>query len=181
MSRIKKIMVAVDFSVYSVKIAKYARGIAEDLNAKLIFVNVINKRDIKAIKQAFVYHSENLSVDDYLSKLKDERAEKMQKLMQKTSCTNITLRVLIRTGIPFIELITAAEEEQVDIVIMGAKGRGDLAGMLFGSTAEKKCFGAARCRSSAFVKEIIKREARLFCGPFIFLTLIIRLGISIIY
>ena len=137
MSRIKKIMVAVDFSVYSVKIAKYARGIAEDLNAKLVFVNVINKRDIKAIKQAFVYHSENLSVDDYLSKLKDERAEKMQKLMQKTSCTNITLRVLIRTGIPFIELITAAEEEQVDIVIMGAKGRGDLAGMLFGSTAEK--------------------------------------------
>ena len=57
--------------------------------------------------------------------------------MQKTSCTNITLRVVIRTGIPFIELINAAEEEQVDIVIMGAKGRSDLAGILFGSTAEK--------------------------------------------
>ena len=137
MSRIKKILVAVDFSVYSVKIAKYARGIAEDLNSKLVFVNVINKRDIKAIKQAFVYHSENLSVDDYLSKLKDERAEKMQKLMQKTSCINITHRVVIRTGIPFVELIIAAEEEQVDIVIMGAKGRSDLAGILFGSTAEK--------------------------------------------
>jgi len=57
--------------------------------------------------------------------------------MAKTSCTNITHRVVIRTGIPFIELITAAEEEQVDIVIMGAKGRSDLAGILFGSTAEK--------------------------------------------
>ena len=137
MSRIKKIMVAVDFSVYSVKIAKYARGIAEDLKAKLVFVNVINKRDINAIKQAFFNRSGNLSVDDYLSKLNDERAEKMQKLMQKTSCTNITLRVLIRTGVPFLELINAAEEEHVDIVIMGAKGRGDLAEILFGSTSEK--------------------------------------------
>ena len=137
MSRIKKIMVAVDFSVYSVRIANYARGIAEDLKAKLVFVNVINKRDINAIKQAFVHRSGNLSVDDYLSKLKDERAEKMQKLMEKTSCINITLGVMIRMGIPFIELINAAEEEQVDIVIMGAKGRGDFAEILFGSTAEK--------------------------------------------
>jgi nucleotide-binding universal stress UspA family protein len=120
-----------------VKVAKYARGIAEDLKAKLVFVNVINKRDINAIKQAFFNRSGDLSVDDYLSKLKSERAEKMQKLMQKTSCTNITLRVVIRTGIPFIELINTVEEEQVDIVIMGAKGRNDLTGILFGSTAEK--------------------------------------------
>ena len=130
-------MVAVDFSVYSAKIARYARGIAEDLKAKLVFVNVINKRDINSIKQAFVYHSENLSVDDYISNLKRETSEKMQKLLEKTSCTNITHKVVIRTGIPFIELINAAEEEQVDIVIMGAKGRSDLAGILFGSTAEK--------------------------------------------
>jgi len=130
-------MVAVDFSVYSVNMAKYARGIAEDLKAKLVFVNVINKREIKAIRQVFGYHSEKLSVDDYISKLKRERAEKVQKLIQKTSCANITHRVVIRTGIPFMELINAAEEEQVDIVIMGAKGRSDLARILFGSTAEK--------------------------------------------
>jgi len=137
MSRIKKIMVAVDFSLYSVKIARYARGISEDLKAKLVFVNVINKRDINAIKQVFVSHSENLSMDEYIRKLKHERAEKMRKLIEKTSCTNITHRLIIKTGIPFIELINAAEEEQVDIVIMGAKGRSDLVGILFGSTAEK--------------------------------------------
>jgi nucleotide-binding universal stress UspA family protein len=130
-------MVAVDFSVYSVKIAEYARGIAEDLKAKLVFVNVINKRDVNAIKQAFGYRSGNQSADDYLSKLKDERTEKLQKLMEKTRCNNITIRVMIRTGIPFIELINAAEEEQVDIVVMGAKRRSDLADIIFGSTAEK--------------------------------------------
>jgi hypothetical protein len=37
-------MVAVDFSVYLGEIAKYTRCIDEDLKAKLVFVNVINKR-----------------------------------------------------------------------------------------------------------------------------------------
>jgi nucleotide-binding universal stress UspA family protein len=73
----------------------------------------------------------------YISKLKRERAEKLKKLIEKTSCANITQRVVIRTGIPFLELIDAAEEEDVDIVIMGVKGHSDLAGILFGSTAEK--------------------------------------------
>jgi nucleotide-binding universal stress UspA family protein len=45
--------------------------------------------------------------------------------------------VVIRTGIPYIELIDTAEEENVDIVVMGTKGRSDLAGTFSGSTAEK--------------------------------------------
>ena len=61
----------------------------------------------------------------------------MQKLIRETDCTNIPRKMVIRKGIPFIELIDCAEEEQVDIVVMGAKGRSDLAGFLFGSTAEK--------------------------------------------
>jgi nucleotide-binding universal stress UspA family protein len=137
MSRIKTIMVAVDFSAYSSKISKYARGIALDLRAKLVFVHVINKRDLIAIRNVTAYHLKILSVDDYIGKLKRERSEKMQKLIRETDCTNIPRKMVIRKGIPFIELIDCAEEEDVDIVIMGAKGRSDLAGILFGSTAEK--------------------------------------------
>ena len=137
MSRIKKMMVAVDFSVYSVKISKYARGIAGDLRAMLVFVHVINKRNIIAIRQAVPYYSKSLSAEDYIEKLKFESNEKMQKLIKETNCTNINHKVVIRTGIPFIEVINSAEEEQVDLVIMGARGRSDLAGILFGSTAEK--------------------------------------------
>ena len=137
MSRIKKILVAVDFSAYSLNIGRYARRMAEDLNANLVWVNVINRRDVSAVKQALAHHSQNLSVDDCVSMLKRERSEKMQQLMQKTGSINITHRVKLRTGIPHLELITVALEEQADIVIMGARGRSDLAGILFGSTAEK--------------------------------------------
>lgn len=140
MSRIKKILVAVDFSAYSLNIGRYARRMAEDLNANLLWVNVINRREVSAVKQAQrVHHSHSLSlsVDDCVSMLKRERSEKMQQLMQKSGSINIAHRVIVRTGIPHLELITVALEEKVDMVVMGAKGRSDLAGILFGSTAEK--------------------------------------------
>ena len=137
MSSIKKILVAVDFSACSLNIGRYARRMAEDLNANLFWVNVINRRDISAIRNALVLHSQKLSVQDCVSLLKRERVEKMQNLMRKTGSINITHRVILRTGIPHLELITVALEEKVDFVIIGARGRSDLAGILFGSTAEK--------------------------------------------
>jgi len=39
MSKIKKIMVAVDFSEYTPQVVDYAGRLAEDLTAELIFVN----------------------------------------------------------------------------------------------------------------------------------------------
>ena len=137
MSRIRKILVAVDFSAYSLNIGRYARRMAEDLNANLVWVNVINRRDVSAVRQALVHHSKNLSVDECLSRLRRERMEKMQALMRETGSINVAHRVILRTGIPHLELITVALAEKVDIVIMGVKGRSDLAGILFGSTAEK--------------------------------------------
>ncbi|MGD8298486.1 MAG: universal stress protein [Desulfobacterales bacterium] len=70
-------------------------------------------------------------------RIEHKESKKIQKLIKETSCTNIPRKIVIRMGIPFIELVDCVEEEQVDIVIMGTKDRSDLAGFLFGSTAEK--------------------------------------------
>ena len=136
MSKIKKIMVAVDFSEYSPKSVKYAGHLAEDLGAELIFVNVINQRDIDMVKQVTMY-TDKISVKDYVDGLKKDRTEQMQRLLTETNCTRIPNRFLIKKGVPFAELVKTAKEEKVDMVVMGTKGRGNIAGILFGSQAEK--------------------------------------------
>jgi nucleotide-binding universal stress UspA family protein len=137
MNEIKKILVAVDFSAYSVIISKYARILAGNSKAQLVFMNVINKSHKNAFRQAVVYYSKSLSVEDYMDKLKRDANEKIRKLIKEANCTNIPHKIVIGVGIPFIKLIDSAKEERVDMVVMGAKGRTDLAGILFGSTAEK--------------------------------------------
>jgi nucleotide-binding universal stress UspA family protein len=136
MSKTKKIMVAIDFSDYSPKIAAHAGQLAEDLGAELIFVNVINQRDIDMIKQV-THHTDKVSVKDYINGLIDDRNEQMQRLLKETNCKHIPNRFLIKKGVPFMKLVEAAKEEKVDMVIMGTKGRGNIAGILFGSQAEK--------------------------------------------
>lgn len=136
MSKIKKIMVGVDFSEYSAKIIKYAGNLAQDLGAELIFVNVINQRDVDMVRQV-AYHTEKVSVKSYVDGLRQDRTQEMQKLLAETDCSRTPNRFMIKQGVPFAELVEMAKQEKVDMVVMGTKGRGNVAGILFGSQAEK--------------------------------------------
>ena len=136
MSKTKKIMVAMDFSEYSPMIADYAGQLAEDLGAEILFVNVINQRDIDMVSQVSMY-TDKISVEGYVDGLKEDRIEKLHNLLKETCCSRIPNRFIVKKGVPFAELIETAKEEKVDMVIMGAKGRGNIAGMLLGSQAEK--------------------------------------------
>jgi nucleotide-binding universal stress UspA family protein len=136
MSNTKKIMVAVDFSEYSNTITDHAGRLAEDLDAELIFVNVINQRDVYMVEKVTAY-TDKLSVKGYVNDLKELRNEEMQKILQETNCTQIPNRFIIKIGVPFEELVETAKAEKVDMVVIGTKGRGNIAGILLGSQAEK--------------------------------------------
>jgi nucleotide-binding universal stress UspA family protein len=136
MSKTKKIMVAMDFSQFSKNITDHAGRLAEDLGAELIFVNVINQRDVNMVEKVTAY-TDKLSVKGYVNDLKELRTEEMQKILQETNCTQIPNRFIFKIGVPFEELIETAKAEKADMVVMGTKGRGNIAGILLGSQAEK--------------------------------------------
>ena len=54
MGPINKIMAAVDFSDYSKATLKYAALLASSVNATLVVANVINQRDVEAIRKVEV-------------------------------------------------------------------------------------------------------------------------------
>jgi nucleotide-binding universal stress UspA family protein len=136
MTKITKILAAIDFSDYSAQTVKYAGDLAENLNAALIVANTINKRDVEAIRKISAITT-RVSEEDYLEKQKKERFDRTQKLIKETSCTHLSVKKIISIGVPFLELIKIVKEEGVDLVVMGVKGRSNIANVLFGSTAEK--------------------------------------------
>jgi nucleotide-binding universal stress UspA family protein len=136
MAEIRKIMVAVDFSDFSHRTIQYAGLLARACQGSLILVNVINQRDIDMI-HSIKTRGINVSVQEYLKTQHAEREALAQQLFQEAGCGDITCTRIIRVGVPWVELLSAAQEQQADLMVMGTKGRTNLANTLFGSTAEK--------------------------------------------
>jgi nucleotide-binding universal stress UspA family protein len=62
--------------------------------------------------------------------MSDALTRATQKAVQK-------VRTITRAGDPAKEILSVAHEEQADIIVMGRRGLGDLAGLLLGSVSHK--------------------------------------------
>ena len=140
----KKIMAGCDFSEYSKETLEYAASLAENCQAELVVVNVINQRDVDTIlkisEKTFdrnVERNVEKLAEDYVKRETEKRTRQIDKLIEEISCPNLNVKKIIRVGVPFLELNRAIEVEHADLMVMGPKGHGNLAGVLFGSNAEK--------------------------------------------
>jgi nucleotide-binding universal stress UspA family protein len=140
----KKIMAACDLSKYSFYAIKHAAELAESLKAQLIIINVINQRDYLAVNEAMTRIGAMagddvfiLSSEEYIEGMKEDRSEEIKKMIEEAGCEHLVVRIMFRTGVPFEQLIEAVKKEDVDMLVMGTKGRSNLASVLLGSTAEK--------------------------------------------
>lgn len=136
MDKINKILAAIDLSDYSAATMEYAANLATQLESELIMVNVINQRDVDAIEKVENITT-GISVEKYVERQKEERSRLINELWDQTSIPDLAIKTVLRIGIPFIELVQAVKDEGIDLVVMGTKGRTNLANVLFGTTAEK--------------------------------------------
>ena len=131
-----KILVAAGFSQYTEGLITYAAAIAKSMNAELIVASIINARDIDAVGTIAAMGYE-IDSENYVSGLKKERQQELDLILKKVEHLPENVRTIFKTGNPSDELLKIAVRENVDLIIMGIKGRTDLEYLFVGSVAEK--------------------------------------------
>ena len=136
MSEVNKILVAICFSEYCGGTFAYAARLAEQLQAELIVVNVIDTKAVRAISkiESMGYR---ISAKDYVEGVKEESKAQLKKMIAESGYPKEKVKLSFKVGHPLEKLIKVINDEGVDLVVMGSKGRSDHPRLLAGSVAEK--------------------------------------------
>ncbi len=131
---VSKILVPTDGSDTAQKAARYAVGLAKQLNAALIVLSVVDNRSFAAqsVPAADTPMHVTETVDDYLREAAKEYAGEITKL-----CDEIGVRseVVLRRGHPVEEIVKEAQKSKADLIVIGSHGRSALAAAVVGSIA----------------------------------------------
>ncbi len=126
---IQRILVPMDFSECSKKALQYAIPFAEQFDAKLILVNVV---------EPFIPMPEMTTVDvGLLDTRLQEQARRQLATLEAEAGDDLAIESVVRMGNAHVEIVNAAKELDADLIIVATHGRTGLAHMLLGSTAER--------------------------------------------
>src|SRR5579885_924292 len=131
-----KILAPTDFSDDSKLALSYAIALAQKFGAEVIVVHVDQPLAPVMIGDL----SPGLDMGTVNRIAEEQRLMALKELDQeivRLRDAGIKARSLMRVGAPFLEIIHAAQSENVDLIVMGTHGRSGLAHVLMGSVAER--------------------------------------------
>ena len=129
---IKKILCATDFSEGSLDSLPYAVDFAKRYGAKLYLIHVIH--DVVKTSGWYVPH---VSLDEMYTDMKKDAKGRLEKYFVDEMRGFKDIEHVVLTGVPYQEISRFAEEEKIDLIVIGTHGKTGLDRMLFGSTAEQ--------------------------------------------
>ncbi len=130
--KINNILVPIDFSEYSIKALEYAIDFGSRFNSKLFLIHVVEPplypADFSMGQVVLPEVDEN-----FVSRAEEE----LDSLIKNKIAGKLPTEKIVRNGKPFIEIIEAAAEKDIDLIIIATHGHTGVEYLLFGSTAEK--------------------------------------------
>ena len=128
--KLKQILVPIDFSDASLKALRYAVPFAEQFGATLSLVHIIEPMAFASdVPYAPPVVSDEEAEEAARKKLFSLASHEIQKLVQ--------VKVHVRSGTAFVEILDAARSLEADLVIIATHGYTGLKHFLLGSTAER--------------------------------------------
>ena len=131
---IKRILFATDFSRWAQRAEDYACALACSWKASLTVLSVAEFPP--------GLNPDYLVNQQYLADLLKQASAQLVDLKCRAEGRGIAVTTRVATGIPSEEVISAAREEDSDLIVVGTRGKTGLAHILLGSTAERVIRGA---------------------------------------
>ncbi len=136
MGKKKRILVALAFFDHATGTFSFGADLARRMDAELMVANIINQRDVESVRtiSAMGY---DVDAEHYVETIRKDRERMLAEIAGKAGVPLKDIRSLFRLGNPVDELLKVIVEEDVDIVVMGPKGRTNMESVFLGSVAEK--------------------------------------------
>ncbi len=130
MIKINRILAATDFSECSNHALRYAYELSDVFSAELHVLNVVEI-------PAGAYPEFGISVHDIEQTAIKSAESCLAEIPGSRWQDKLSIVRSVIKGTPFIETVRYAKEHDIDLIVIGTHGRGAIAHMLMGSTAEK--------------------------------------------
>ncbi len=131
MPNLKKILCALDLSDQSRQVAEYATMLAKISGAGIVAVYVA-----PTLTQYTGFHVPPNTIDNFVGEIVSGAERSMADFVSE-NFKGIETRGVVVVGYAAEEILALADSEQVDLIVMGTRGRKGLDLILFGSVAEK--------------------------------------------
>lgn len=137
MPALKKILCAIDLSEQSESVAEYAVMLA-----KLADANIVAVYAAPTLTQYTGFHVPPNTIDNFVGEIVSGAEKSMSEFVAQ-HFAGVDARGVVVVGYAAEEILAVAEKEQVDLIVMGTRGRKGIDLILFGSVAEKVVKNAA--------------------------------------
>lgn len=136
MSKLRKILVATDFSSAGNAAVKQALGLAEANQAKLWVCTVIP--DLPLTDEEMMMLRVNLDeVRAYNQKKLGEARMKLERVIPAAQRQRLKIDFVVRDGKPAHEILALAQETNADLIVLASNGQHGFADLLLGSTTDR--------------------------------------------
>ena len=130
----KSILVPTDFSEFSDRAVRQAADIAEQNNAKVFLLHVVDKLQQCAIDYCIPMET----MMKVQSDSEKEAAKRMQEEVDKIAkAKKIDVVFDVKSGVPYEEILKEQQERKADLIVIASHGRTGLLKTLIGSVAER--------------------------------------------
>ena len=127
--QLSRILVPVDFSDCSKKALRYAVAFARQFRASLSLLYVVQVNFTGG-------ECGPIDITPIERELRQQGEQRLAELLESETDPEIPVEIAVRTGHPAQQIVAAAKQSEIDLIIMSTHGYTGLKHMLLGSTSE---------------------------------------------